>query len=522
MEKQEVIEQIVKDILGYPYINIEDYDLHWNEYTIENKVYTRDELISFLQRCNEITELFFAPELKETFIKPALKREVVRDLLGTFAEVYTYDHFEPSKDEELTWRFSCFLDSLPNDLKNILPKAVIQAEFTKLTDNYTKFPKNTFKSSDEDFYAFIIYVIYVFIDIISIEKIFESLFPELFFQKEKKLMANKYEESKSDLHFYEWFINKYDDRIQKYIDMEFQGSKLQWKEYVKYHITDRMDLNSFFPLSLRRIVWVFFVWITNSFRDHYNQWLNKVLMERQLNIFARIDIDNNSNIEICFFYYYWLNNKNWECFFEMINSDFLNMDEYKHILAQLKEQGLGQYVQKRYDEYRRITGRGRDIPFAFLLNVSEVSKAMSVFFNKEVTNEELETFTNVHLPLIIKETVSKLKASDNSLNVVGFALVLWKSKYFNKNYFNRDFSKFRDEIIKIFQFSCSTKYTEGNTKLVNAAKKLWTHDPILNAIITSKEINSSCTHKREEQRKKYEKMREERKKQKTTASRKDL
>lgn len=58
MEKQEVIEQIVKDILGYPYINIEDYDLHWNEYTIENKVYTRDELISFLQRCNEITELF--------------------------------------------------------------------------------------------------------------------------------------------------------------------------------------------------------------------------------------------------------------------------------------------------------------------------------------------------------------------------------------------------------------------------------------------------------------------------------
>lgn len=114
-------------------------------------------------------------------------------------------------------------------------------------------------------------------------------------------MANKYEESKSDLHFYEWFINKYDDRIQKYIDMEFQGSKLQWKEYVKYHITDRMDLNSFFPLSLRRIVWVFFVWITNSFKDHYNQWLNKVLMERQLNIFARIDIDNNSNIEICFF-----------------------------------------------------------------------------------------------------------------------------------------------------------------------------------------------------------------------------
>ena len=207
MEKQEVIEQIVKDILGYPYINIEDYDLHWNEYTIENKVYTRDELISFLQRCNEITELFFAPELKETFIKPALKREVVRDLLGTFAEVYTYDHFEPSKDEELTWRFSCFLDSLPNDLKNILPKAVIQAEFTKLTDNYTKFPKNTFKSSDEDFYAFIIYVIYVFIDIISIEKIFESLFPELFFQKEKKLMANKYEESKSDLHFYEWFTS---------------------------------------------------------------------------------------------------------------------------------------------------------------------------------------------------------------------------------------------------------------------------------------------------------------------------
>lgn len=137
-------------------------------------------------------------------------------------------------------------------------------------------------------------------------------------------------------------------------------------------------------------------------------------------------------------------------FFEMINSDFLNMDEYKHILAQLKEQGLGQYVQKRYDEYRRITGRGRDIPFAFLLNVSEVSKAMSVFFNKEVTNEELETFTNVHLPLIIKETVSKLKASDNSLNVVGFALVLWKSKYFNKNYFNRDFLNFGMRLLKFF------------------------------------------------------------------------
>ena len=130
MEKQEVIEQIVKDILGCHYINIEDYDLHWNEYTIENKVYTRDELISFLQRCNEITELFLAPELKETFIKPALKREVVRDLLGTFAEVYTYDHFEPSKDEELTWRFSCLHEYLPNDLITILTKAVNLDAFT--------------------------------------------------------------------------------------------------------------------------------------------------------------------------------------------------------------------------------------------------------------------------------------------------------------------------------------------------------------------------------------------------------
>ena len=32
-------------------------------------------------------------------------------------------------------------------------------------------------------------------------------------------------------------------------------------------------------------------------------------------IFARIDIDNNSNIEICFFYYYWLNNKKLGMFF---------------------------------------------------------------------------------------------------------------------------------------------------------------------------------------------------------------
>lgn len=146
------------------------------------------------------------------------------------------------------------------------------------------------------------------------------------------------------------------------------------------------------------------------------------------------------------------------------------------------------------------------------MDISEIRNAIITFLNREkVAENELEAFTNIYLPLIIKETLPKLDISNNSLTVVGFTLVLWKSKYFNHYYFNENFSAFRDEIIRIFQFSCPTKYTEGNTKVVEAAKKIWKYDPILKVIITNNEINQQCTYPREKQREEYEKMREERK-----------
>lgn len=344
-----------------------------------------------------------------------------------------------------------------------------------------------------------------------------NIFPDLFTEQELDLIIKRFKKhlyGRGGNSFHSWFVKKFKNKLLKYNACDFQKFvRLFIKDIINIKISVEKDEEiklSFFSINTLRLITT----VVDYFSFEYKEW------ERNfLNIvdtpFVQITYITTLYKEYIFHIYYTITKGYFEWFFEVMNSDKLILGDYQNVFYELKKRGLSYYVQNRYNEYKQITGKGKNLQFIPQLDILEVRNAIITFLNKEKVGEyELEAFTNAYLPLIIKEVVPKLDISNNSLTVVGFTLVLWKSKYFDHYYFNENFSAFRDEIIRIFQFNCSTKYTEGNTKVVEAAKKIWKYNPILKVIITNNEINQQCTHPREKQREKYEKMREKRKNKK--------
>lgn len=77
----------------------------------------------------------------------------------------------------------------------------------------------------------------------------------------------------------------------------------------------------------------------------------------------------------------------------MMNGDKLSMDEYNHILSRMKEEGLNKYVQKKYNEYKRITSAVKDIVFVKELNINEVSQSLSRYYRRKRTEKLIINLT---------------------------------------------------------------------------------------------------------------------------------
>lgn len=395
--------------------------------------------------------------------------------------------------------FTCFINRLPQKWWQLYSKDI----FLKKYD-----------SKRESHYMSLFGVEFKDHQMIDILHKVPNIFPDLFTKQELDLIIKRFNKHLHGLgksSFYFWFFKKHGRKLRKYATCDFQ-------KFVRYFIKDITSIEikverernvelPFLNLSTLQLI----ERVVDYFPFEYKEWERNFLNMVDMPLLQTTPITTLYK-EYIFHLYYTITKGYFEWFFEVMNSDNLILGDYQNVFSELKKYGLSYYVQNRYNEYKQMTGKGKNLQFIPQLDISEIRNAIITFLNREkVAENELEAFTNIYLPLIIKETLPKLDISNNSLTVVGFTLVLWKSKYFNHYYFNENFSAFRDEIIRIFQFSCPTKYTEGNTKVVEAAKKIWKYDPILKVIITNNEINQQCTYPREKQREEYEKMREERK-----------
>lgn len=466
-KKQETIKQIDRDLQSDKiYINIEDYDLHWQKYTIDGKIITKNKLISLIKNRNEVSRMF-QTELKQFVIDASNNpKEIINQyVLSSFEHEYIDGKVKLSEEMELVWRFSCFLDSLPRALKNGLV-----SEYIKVDSNRQN-KVDIDKECDELGEDFLLFVIKVTSNVIPIEELFEKCYPTLFSPKEKKIISDKYREldySVSDLR--KWFFDKYDSVVQEYIAIEFQGSKLRWREYIEQQFVGKLNIVSS-PFSPSKARWIFIVWIVNYFNSDYIQWENEILAKGYVNSFKIVY--DNKNKDICFSEYYWLNKKIWELFFVMVNSNFLNMDGYSYILTQLKENGLAQYVQKRYDEYRRITGSGKEILFSEKRSMNEISQLLLKYYKRKQDRTVDYKFERMYLLEIIDTVIPELYSG---LDVVGFIYILWRTSFFEHDCFYKKFTVFRDEMAEIFQLSdipSIKEYTENKTKVKEKAYNLW-------------------------------------------------
>lgn len=429
-----------------------------------------------------------------------IEEDLVLFCKDLFAKGQKSHHLNP--EIKHIWFFCHFIDRLPQKWWQLYSKGIFSKKYdTNPTKRYMSLFGVKFKD-------------YQMIDILH--KV-PDIFPDLFTEQELDLIIKRF---KKHLHgrernsFYSWFVKKFKKKVLKYNTCDFQKFVGLFIENItcleiKVEREREIKLPSLSLSTLRLITTV-----VDYFSSEYKEWERNFLNMVDMPLLQTTYITTLYK-EYIFHIYFTITKGYFEWFFEVMNSDNLILGDYQNVFYELKKLGLSYYVQNRYNEYKQITGKGKNLQFIPQLDILEVRNAIITFLNKEKVGEyELEAFTNAYLPLIIKEVVPKLDVSNNSLTVVGFTLVLWKSKYFDHYYFNENFSAFRDEIIRIFQFNCSTKYTEGNTKVVEAAKKIWKYNPILKVIITNNEINQQCTHPREKQREKYEKMREKRKNKK--------
>lgn len=228
----------------------------------------------------------------------------------------------------------------------------------------------------------------------------------------------------------------------------------------------------------------------NVYNEEYEQWKDNV---REKGI-----IDSDLIYDFCsgdllsmnmnfLFWYYYFEGQFFDRFFHAINYGFIRPEVMKSTINKLQELGLSKYVQKRYDEYRKFTGGGKDFCFS-KLDLAEVAKALSPYYSKLPSGRKNHAFTNYYLSDVINDVVPSL---GSGLDVVAFALLLWESKPFKSTKDNEKFISFRDDIARIFQLDDIpniSSYKAGNSRVKEKANKLMGQFECLESLLDGKTL----------------------------------
>lgn len=235
-----------------------------------------------------------------------------------------------------------------------------------------------------------------------------------------------------------------------------------------------------------KIFYCFIQAFVTAYHEEYEQWKNS---EKEGE--AIVDLGNELCLErgdknyIFYTYYYFCEGYLFDRFFHAINHNFIRPELMKSAIDKLQELGLSKYVQERYDEYRKLTGGGRDFCFFKQLDMMKVADELSIYYNVDKsTNEKNYFFTRMYLLKVIDEVIPTLKTR---LDVSGFALLLWKSKYFNQSICDKNFSVFRDDITRIFELEnlpdVKEEYTAGKGPVKKKARELRLHFQFLKPLV---------------------------------------
>lgn len=228
----------------------------------------------------------------------------------------------------------------------------------------------------------------------------------------------------------------------------------------------------------------------NVHNEEYEQWKDNVRERGLIDsdfLYVCYSSDPLNMNTIFSFWYYYFEGQIFDRFFHAINCGFIRPEVIKSTIDKLHELGLSKYAQERYDEYRKLTGEGKDFCFA-KLDVKDLSKKLSPYYSNLPSGKKNHSFTDYYLFDIVNDVIPNL---ESGLDVAAFALLLWESKLFQSSKDNEKFTSFRDDIARIFQLDNIpniSKYTAGKPKVKEKANKLMGQFECLERLLAGKPL----------------------------------
>lgn len=388
------------------------------------------------------------------------------------------------------YSFQLFIYSLPQNMRLLFSREI----FRLLPTVGIKEMKN-----DESYAMFLIEIFKLLFDEADNKKDFLAEFhkyTDIFSTEDHELMIEKWNNLSAVGNtsiFFDWLVEEFDSQIEEYIELEFQNSYRKCEEYIisqfKKNGIDLSVVMQVSPPSLFQELEIFFA----LFGFNYEEWKVKFKENNCLPPLPRTenlayDFSKDSYYYSIFIY----TEIYFECFFRMMNSDKITENDCLYVYSKLEERGLSYYIQQIYDEYRKVTGKGRDLQFYKRIDVDEIHKALEKYYTRLKDGRVDQSFYR-YLPRIIDEVIPNLKTG---AEVNAFIRILWRDnlhfdKYRKKSEDNRYYPAFRDELVNIFHLNhipSINTYSVEKVPVPDRSRDLWHRYEVFQQMIEQKQL----------------------------------
>lgn len=376
-------------------------------------------------------------------------------------EIYLKDKIDRNK-KEFAKKTYCFIGTLPEPILTVIRKG--EKEYNE--DSILQLMKKLKSNTDSRFQHI---TPENFVNTLKKGMSLSDVFLELIFEEtteeEMQLLRQKLESEKTEEIYY-------------FIDEETKNERLKFRNKINLDdiydtLINNIQCPQYKPISEFDLYFIQAVVIV--YHEEYEGWKSKVEIEGTINLdlVSEFYFGEGYRNEVFSFYYNYYEGKCFNQLFHAMNYGFIKPEVMKkYVIDRLQELELAEYVQKRYDEYRKVTGGGKDFCFYERLDIIKVGKELSRYYANLPNGEKNYFFTRMCLSDVIDNVIPALKSG---LDVAAFASLLWKSKFFNSSIEDDRFTNFRDDIANIFKLNGIpniTDYTVGKLKVKEKAKKL--------------------------------------------------
>ena len=270
-------------------------------------------------------------------------------------EIYLKDKIDRNK-REFAKKTHCFIGTLPKPIFIAIRKA--EKEYNE--DSILQLTKNLKSNTDSRFQHI---TPENFVNALKQIMPFSDSFLELIFEEtsegEMQLLRQKLE-------------SEITEEIYYFIGEEIKNQRLKVNNDISWDdICNVINNNQYEPISEFSLYFIQAVVIV--YHEEYEEWKSKAEIEGTINLdfLSELYFKEGYRNEAFLFYYNFFEGNCFSQLFHAMNYGFIKPEVMKkYVIDRLQELELAEYVQKRYDEYRKVTGGGKDFCFCDITELS--------------------------------------------------------------------------------------------------------------------------------------------------------